>query len=148
MTFAPRYELVDVACATLNGVEIAIWIDQVPVAIPKVYFDLVFAPQPTPDPDRVETTATARKPGRKPKTVSAEKSAADLPADEDFGETKTTIFSLLARRPMTSAEIIEESKLAPTRVYTALSELRKSGRILTNPDDDGTRRNHLATRNA
>lgn len=71
----------------------------------------------------------------KPKAPSAPPKAAK-------GETMDPILRLLAKGPLTSGELLAQSKLTPPSVYSALSNLRASGLIETR-DDEGVRKNFL-----
>lgn len=111
--------------------------DTAPMALPRLHQERIVA---APNPLR-----PVSRPARRPLNGTRLKHApqeAPAPARAANGETQNALLQLLAKGPLTSAELIAKSKLTPPSVYSALSNLREAGRIETR-DDEGTRKNFL-----
>lgn len=64
------------------------------------------------------------------------------PSVDGTSSIRDRVLAMLAKRPRSSAELIEDLKCPPQSIYTACSTLKTEGRIVTRADDDhdGVRR--------
>jgi hypothetical protein len=97
-----------------------------------------------PEPAPVKRAYTRKaKPGSVSKLTKPATAATDgrMPADGPSAK----ILALLAKKPMSSGELITASRLESGSVYTACGNLKTAGRIESRTDDDGdgTRRYYL-----
>ncbi len=96
------------------------------------------------------TPRAAAKAEKKPTTrTSREKRAPQAAKPEANGEGSPLvqqITALLAKDPLTSADIIHRTGKTPASIYTVLSAMRKDGVIETRESDSGERVNALVVK--
>lgn len=89
-------------------------------------FDSLYQPL---DGDEPAPRAT-RRPARKAVESAAHSNGASHSATNDV------LLKLVAKRPYTSGELIEQSGLKVQTVYVAMSSMKKQGRVETRRDDE------------
>lgn len=87
----------------------------------------------SPAPEVAPGNGKARRVGRPRKTKPVEQSERTMPT---AGSAPQVLLALIRKKPQTSGELIEASKLAPGTVYTALSLMKNEGMIESRKNDD------------
>lgn len=75
------------------------------------------------------------RPKTKPETKALEKRTSEKPPEP--GATRTRILDALRKRPMTSGEVMKETGLPNSTVYSMLNILRGEGKVISKPDPGG-----------